>query len=110
MKLLLDQHLSRKIVPLLQPLFPGSSHVLLHGLDRTQDDALWTFARDHGFAILTKDEDFQVLSFTRGHPPKVLWLRSGNGPTSRVLEILERSRAIIEAFEADDDRSLLALP
>jgi predicted nuclease of predicted toxin-antitoxin system len=110
LKLLLDQHLSRKLVPLLQPAFPESTHVVLHGLDRGDDDALWSFALAHGLAIVSKDEDFQVLSFTRGHPPKVIWLRSGNGPTGQVLELIERSRQIIETFGADPDRSLLQLP
>ncbi|HMN42236.1 MAG TPA: DUF5615 family PIN-like protein [Phycisphaerales bacterium] len=110
MRLLLDQPLSRLLVPLLEPSFPGTTHVLLHNLDTSDDNAIWDFARAGGFAIATKDEDFQVLSFTRGHPPKVVWLRSGNGPSSQVLEILLRARPIIEEFGQDHDRSLLVLP
>ena len=110
MKLLLDQHLSRKLVPMLEPAFPGTIHVIAHGLDESDDGALWEFAKVHRFVIATKDEDFQVLSFTRGHPPKVLWLRSGNGPTRVVRKILLRARPIIEHFAADDDRSLLVRP
>ena len=110
MKLLLDQHLSRKLVPLLEPSFPGTSHVVLHGLDRRDDDQVWEFAKAGGFTIATKDDDFQVLSFSRRHPPKVIWLRSGNGPTSQVRDILLRARPIIESFEADEERSLLVLP
>ena len=110
MRLLLDQHLSRKLVPLLQGTFPGTTHVLDHGLDTRGDDALWEFARAGGFAILTKDEDFQILSFARGHPPKVVWLRSGNGPTAAVLDLLTRARAIMLAFDEDADRSMLVLP
>jgi predicted nuclease of predicted toxin-antitoxin system len=109
-KLLLDQHLSRKLVPALEPAFPGTSHVIAHGLQTGDDDALWNFARSGGYAITSKDEDFQVLSFARGHPPKVIWLRSGNGPSSEILEILLRARPIIEAFGEDRDRSLLVLP
>lgn len=109
MKLLLDQQLSRKLVPLLQPAFPGTTHVALEGLDRRDDDAVWKFARASGFAIATKDEDFQVLSFARGHPPKVLWLRGGNGPTKLVRDLLLNARATIEAFGADEKLSLLEL-
>jgi len=109
-KLLLDQHLSRKLVPHLESIFPGTTHVVLHGLERGDDDAVWEFARAGGFAILTKDEDFQVLSFARGHPPKVVWLRSGNGPTRQVFAILLQHREVIERFRLDDDRSLLVLP
>ncbi len=109
MKLVLDQHLSRKLVPLLEPVFPGTTHVVLHGLDRQDDDTLWEFARAQGFTIATKDEDFQVLSFARGHPPKVIWLKCGNGPTRQVLDLLLRARSIIENFGTDDECSLLVL-
>lgn len=110
MKLLLDQHLSRTLVPLLEPLYPETSHVSLHGLDRSDDATVWEFARANGFVIATKDEDFQMLSFARGHPPKVVWLRSGNGPSRFVREILERARPTLEQFAADPDQSLLVLP
>lgn len=110
MKLLLDQHFSRKLVPMLEPTFPGTTHVVLHGLDTRDDDAVWRFARDGRFTIATKDEDFQVLSFARGHPPKVLWLRAGNGPTRQVLDLLLRAGPVIERFGKDEERSLLVLP
>lgn len=110
MKLLLDQALSRRLVPRLQEAFPGTSHVVLRGMETADDDAIWEFARDNGFVVVTKDEDFQVLSFSRGHPPKVVWVRSGSGPSSEVLALLLRARGVIEAFEADEGRSLLELP
>ena len=110
MKLLLDQHLSRSLVPHLDPSFPGTSHIVLHGLQTADDSAIWAFALAGGYVIATKDEDFQVLSFARGHPPKVIWLRSGNGPTSQILEILLLARPIIEHFGGDDKQSLLILP
>ena len=109
-KLLLDQHLSRKLVPQLEPAFPGTAHVVASGLDKSDDDVVWAAAGEGGFAITTKDRDFEFLSFTRGHPPKVIRLTSGNGPTLQVLEILLRARAIIEEFGADEARSLLVLP
>ncbi len=110
MKLLLDQHFSRKLIPLLEPAFSGSTHVLLCGLDRASDETIWDFAKSGGFAIATKDEDFQVLSFAKGHPPKVVWVRSGNGPSQEVFDLLMRARSIIEQFAADTERSLLMLP
>jgi predicted nuclease of predicted toxin-antitoxin system len=109
-KLLLDDHLSRKLVLHLASAFPGTSHVTSHGLDTKTDEDLWEFAKVGGFTIATKDEDFQVLSFTRGHPPKVIWLRSGNGPTHQVLAELLRHREMIESFGNDAERSLLVLP
>ena len=37
MKLRLDEHLSRRLVPSLQSVFPGSDHVNLHGLKRSTE-------------------------------------------------------------------------
>lgn len=110
MRLLLDQHLSRSLVAPLQPAFPGTSHIALHALDQSDDAAIWDFALKGGFVITTKDDDFHLLSFTRGHPPKVIWLRSGNGPTRQVQDILLRARALIEHFNDDENQSLLILP
>ena len=110
LKLLLDQHLSRSLLPHLEPLFPGSTHIAVHGLQTSDDDKIWEFARANNFVITTKDEDFQLLSFAKGHPPKVIWLRSGNGPTSQVLEVIVLARSVIENFGTDTDQSLLVLP
>ena len=71
MKLLFDQNLSPKLVSLLADLFPGSSHVQSVGLDCASDEQVWEHARLNGFAIVTKDEDFNYLSVVRGIPPKV---------------------------------------
>jgi predicted nuclease of predicted toxin-antitoxin system len=109
-KLLLDQQLSRTLVVKLEPFFPGTSHVILHNLEQSRDEEIWEFARVNGFTIVTKDDDYQLLSFMKGHPPKVLWLISGNGPTQEVLDILLHARTTIEAFCNDIDRSLMILP
>jgi predicted nuclease of predicted toxin-antitoxin system len=41
-------------------------------------DEVWSYAREHGFAILSKDSDFHQRSLLYGHPPKVVWVRKGN--------------------------------
>ena len=41
MKLLFDQNLSHRLVPALADLFPGSSHVRDHGLERADDPVVW---------------------------------------------------------------------
>ena len=44
MKLLLDENLSRRIVPMLQARWPGSSQVALLGLERASDAELCAYA------------------------------------------------------------------
>ncbi len=87
MKLLFDENLSHKLASRLGELFPGSSHVRLHGMASVSDPAVWSFSVQHGFAIVSKDEDFHHLSFLRGAPPKVIGIGLGNCSTSAV-EIL----------------------
>ncbi len=110
MSLLFDQNLSRRLPALLAAEFPGSAQVLLAGLSTANDRAVWAYAAAHGLAVVSKDADFARLSATLGPPPKVLWLRVGNGPT-RDVEALLRSRAAeIWAFLADPASPLLELP
>ena|SRR6516165_525086 len=82
MKLLFDQNLSPKLVNRLADLFPGSSHVQSERLDCADDDQVWDHARQHGFAIVSKDEDYNNLSVLRGSPPKVIWVQLGNCTTA----------------------------
>lgn len=68
MKLLFDQNLSPKLVRQLADLYPGSAHVASVGLDMSCDETLWKHARDNGFVIVSKDEDFNALSTFHGFP------------------------------------------
>ena len=109
MKLLFDQNLSPKLVDRLADLFPGSLHVLSDGLDCSSDDEIWEYARLNGFAIVSKDADYNNLSVIRGSPPKVVWLLLGNCRTARVEAVFRNRFADIEAFEQDPSIGTLAL-
>ena len=85
MKLLLDENLPRRIVPALQHAFPGSTQVVLAGLKRADDRAVWEYAREHGYVIVTKDDDFVRLQLLLRYPPKVILLRLGNCTAQQIL-------------------------
>lgn len=72
-KLLLDENLSPRLVQLLARDFPGCSHVDAIGLHGKPDVEIWGYAREHGFVIVSKDDDFRQLSFLHGAPPTVGW-------------------------------------
>jgi predicted nuclease of predicted toxin-antitoxin system len=109
LKLLFDQNLSPKLVIRLTDLFPGSSHVMSLGLDCASDGAVRDYARDHGYAIVTKDADDNSLAVIRGFPPKLLWLLIGNCTTAQVEALLRANHASIEAFEQDRTVGTLCL-
>ncbi len=58
MKLLFDQNLSRRLVDLVEHLFPDSVHVTNLGLDTATDREIWDFARSGGYVVVSKDSDF----------------------------------------------------
>ena len=78
MKILFDEQLSFKLVRKLQDIFPGSKHVKDLSLEREDDFKIWDFARKNDFVIATKDSDFIDIANVQGHPPFVIWLRTGN--------------------------------
>ena len=110
MKLLLDQNLSYRLVPVLQHLYPDIVHVSSVGLADADDDVVWAFARANGFTIVTKDSDFDQRAFLLGPPPKVVWVQLGNCTTRDVQTLLENRDGDLTAFHADDAAGLLILP
>jgi predicted nuclease of predicted toxin-antitoxin system len=106
-KLILDENLSRRIVPALQEAFPGTTQVALAGLERASDREVWEFAKAGGFAIVTKDDDFLGLLSLLGYPPKVVLLTLGNCTNQQVIDGLVNSRAEIEAALGGSDVGLV---
>src|SRR5947208_3364784 len=98
MSLLFDQNLSRRLVALLTAEYPGSEQVDASGLAGADDLAVWAYAARRGFSIVSKDADFRDLASRRGPPPKIIWLRVGNGPTSVVVNLLRARLADVRAF------------
>lgn len=54
--------------------------------------------------------DFPALSAALGPPPKVVWLRLGNGPTRDVAALLRSRASDVSAFLADPAVGVLELP
>ena len=109
MKLLLDQNISRKLIPDLQRLFSGSSHVSLLNLHQASDLEIWNYARDNDFIIVSQDSDFFEKSLIFGFPPKVICLRNSNTSTKNIrLSLVKFCREIIE-FEKDETLGCLQI-
>ena len=95
MKLLLDENLSRRLVPFLQHDYPGSNHVVLLGMESASDKVVWQRAKDDGYVILTRDADFQELSLVWGQPPKVIRLKTLNQTRAATLKLLIEHKEVI---------------
>ena len=110
MKLLFDENVSPKLAELVGDEYPGSIHVRDAGLQGAGDLLIWEYARDHGFVIVSKDDDFRQRSFFEGAPPKVVWLQVGNAGTAAIAELLRGEAARLRTFESEDESALLILP
>lgn len=109
MKLLFGQNLSHRLIRALQQEYPDSRHVRDVGLRDAVDAVVWQHAAQHGFAIVTKDADFHQRSFLYGHPPKVVWVRVGNGSTATIEALLRRRVVEVAAFASDPESAFLIL-
>lgn len=110
MKLLFDQNLSRQLPRLLSDRYPESIHIREVGMRGAPDRGIWAYARENGFIIVTKDTDYRVLSRNLGHPPKVVLITLGNGPTAEVETLLRENYAAVAALEWNEWQGLLELP
>ena len=109
MKLLLDENLSDRIVYKIIDLYPGSEHVKTLALTNTDDGIIWEYAKANNFMVVSKDSDFHQRSLLYGHPPKFVYLRIGNSPTSKIVEILRDNFDIIIQFGSAELESILVL-
>ncbi|MFZ0592827.1 MAG: DUF5615 family PIN-like protein [Bryobacteraceae bacterium] len=109
MKLLFDANISRRIVRMLEDLFPESSHVSLAGFSgETPDRTIWEFAKRAQFAIVTADADFLRLAELHGAPPQIIRLERMDYSTEIAAGIIRRHAIAVAEFEKST-RSVLIL-
>ena len=108
MKLLFDQNISYRIEKKLPNLFQKSNHISSLGLNNSEDIAIWNFAKLNNYTIVTFDGDFFDLSILNGTPPKIIWIRVGNLPTNKKIEILTQKHLVIRDFIENIDKSEIA--
>jgi predicted nuclease of predicted toxin-antitoxin system len=103
MKLLFDQNISFRITKKLQSHFPNCLHLSHCNLSDCEDSEIWEFARGHDFVIVTFDSDFYDISIINGHPPKIIWIRTGNLTTNEIVRLMIDNLKTIDSFLVDDD-------
>jgi predicted nuclease of predicted toxin-antitoxin system len=98
MKLLFDQNISFRIIKMISEQFPDAKQLRELQLENFTDLQIWEYARDNDYAIVTFDADFFDLSNLFGHPPKIIWLRTGNRKTNALAELICSKSEIIKEF------------
>ena len=110
MKLLLDANVSWRLSARLQPHFETCFHVDFIGLPiPAKDIEIWNFALFNDSIIITNDEDFLNLSSTKGFPPKVVLLKTGNQSNHYIESLLIKHKANIELLYQSVENGVLEL-
>ena len=88
MRLLLDENISWRLAAYLRPHCETVVHVRDVGLDASPDTTIWRYAQQHGYDLLTKDEDFVRLVLADGFPPRVVALQNAQVPVAVLKAFL----------------------
>ena len=103
MRLLFDQNISFRLTKKIQSFYSGCKHVSDCGLSDKEDPEIWQYAKTNNFAIVTFDSDFYDISIINGHPPKIIWIRSGNLTTNEISDLLIDNYKAIQSFLEEKD-------
>ena len=76
-----------------------SKSVVQVGMEHRPDTAIWDYAKQNSYIIVTADDDFEKLSEQLGFPPKVILLANCNYPTRVAATLLRRNSIRIHEFE-----------
>ena len=106
MKLLFDESLSPRLIPLLHDLFPGSESALQNGLARIGDRRILEYAAAHDFVLVSTDSDFERL-LNQFPGAKVVILRSCDYPTGIAADVLRRNAIRIVELAASRDQLII---
>jgi len=112
LKFLLDENISRRIIPLIKKEFPEVMDLFSHeGQSKfpISDHAVWRLAKENAAHIITRDVDFLKLSMLFGFPPKVICLQVGNVRNTILAEVLLANGGKIRQFIEDEDFGFLIL-
>lgn len=110
MRLLFDANLSYRIVKKLEDSYQNCLHVTKTGLSIPAEDiAIWNWARQNQYIIVSNDEDFYHLSSLYGFPPKVVLLRIGNQSTNQLSDLLILHRHDVEQLWASQEYGILEI-
>lgn len=102
MKFLIDNNLSFKLVAPLSVIFKETSHVREAVGSSADDITIWNWAKQGGFTILTKDNDFDERSQIEGCPPRIVHLICGNKTTKEILNLIIANKTELLAFGGVD--------
>jgi len=104
-KLLLDENLSSRMIKKLTHYFTEVVHASeLKIIQPANDISIWNYAKKNGFTILSKDDDFEKIVLLKKAPPKLIYLKTYNLDTKKLVDlIIENKDKITEFIDSDEN-------
>ena len=96
LRFLIDNQLPVALAQFLIGRGFNAQHVRDLGLGSVDDAAIASHAREHDVIVISKDEDFVIISNLQGSPA-VVWIRLGNCRNAELLRTMERGLSQITA-------------
>jgi predicted nuclease of predicted toxin-antitoxin system len=105
MKLLLDENLSWRMIKMLESISEEIIHVSNLKITQPADDiSIWNYAKKNGFTIISKDDDFEKIVLLRKAPPKLIYLKTYNLDTKKLVNlILEYKEKIVDFVNSNEN-------
>ena len=103
MKCLIDNQLPPALARFLTSRGVEAIHVTEVGLAEARDRETWNYVLEHGFVLVTKDDDFLNIS-SQSPGGQFVWVRLGNCRTPELFQALDRVWSEAEACLNKGDR------
>jgi len=102
MKFLVDAQISPAIAAWINRTFEDIEAVSARSVELqfANDAEIYTYARENGYNVMSKDGDF--LNFVRkfGHPLHFIWITCGNTSNAKMREVLGKTmKSVNELIE-----------
>ena len=103
MKCLIDNQLPPVLARFLTSRGINSIHVTEVRLAEAPDRDIWNYALEHGYVLVTKDDDFlNISSLSPGG--QLVWVRLGNCRAPNILQAFDRVWSAVEGCLNKGDR------
>lgn len=110
MKLLLDENLSWRMIKKLTLHFSEVVHASELKISQPADDiSIWNYAKKNGFTIISKDDDFEKIVLLRKAPPKLIYLKTYNLNTKKLVSLILKNKDRINEFVTSEENDIFEI-
>jgi predicted nuclease of predicted toxin-antitoxin system len=96
--------------PFFTEHFGECVHVNKTSLPRPATDIeIWHFAKEHGYTIITQDADFLNLLETKGYPPKIILVKTGNISRTQMEAVILQAKPFVIELHSNNEYDLLEI-